>query len=390
MSERGATVPGVTEQLPHMPPKQGILLGIQLLRGLAAAMVVVCHGVMLMALPEFFGSMPFPIIDLGSFGVCVFFVVSGFIIAYVTLDARYQPKLDLRDFAWRRFIRIIPFMWVCVIGYNVLSYVGTQRVEWLPMIRALVLFPVGELKPNVLWSLVHELIFYTLFAVALLGRHRRMWLLWLWFAAPLLVAGFVDWNGNWPGVESPLLAELTRVFLLGNLNGANLQFGAGFALALLHLRRLPITARRDGVSLGLVTGVAIAIGVAVEIVEIPTGILRSALWTIPAVAIVWLGLISAQADGFMARFAKVLGDASFSIYLVHNPAFLVIFAGAKLLPWALPLQLLYFGFVIFALLAGIVVHYLVEAPLIARLAHGQPIAPWLRLSRAPRTSATDA
>lgn len=359
--------------------RREVLPGIQLLRGLAAAMVVFSHGNTMMSHTEFFGASPWAIRSLGPFSVGVFFIISGFIIAYVTFDSHFDSKIGLRDFAWRRFVRIVPFMWLCTIGYNALSYAGTGIVEWQPMLRAMVLFPIGELKPNVLWSLVHELIFYTLFAIAALGRKKRMWLLYAWFAAPLVYGGLLAATNGAILPADPTLVELARVVLLGNVNAANLQFAAGFGLALLTLRGSQWTAPRQWASLSLVMIVTIVLSAVPDIVEMPAGLARSVFWTILALVIGWLGLIATARQNVMSGFARVLGDASFSIYLVHNPALLVMFHLAMHLAPGTSIVLLYSIFVPLAILAGIAVHYLVEAPLIARLAHGQPLAPWLRL-----------
>jgi len=341
------------------------LVGIQLLRGLAASMVVVSHANTMMGHGEFFGLSPFPILDTGAFGVSIFFVISGFIIVFVSLNGQGDARVSTGTFAWRRFVRIVPFMWLCTLGYNLLSYAGTHQVEWGPMLRALVLSPVGELKPNVLWSLRHELIFYALFAVALLGTRRRIWLLYAWFAAPLVYAALSQAGLLSALADRPLAAEFLKVLLMGSEVGANFQFAAGFLLGILYLRSAPILRARAWAGLLVAAFAVIAADVVVEATAIPSGLWRAAAWTALAAPLVWLALVAPHEDTILSRAAEALGDASFSIYLVHNPVLLILFRLARPLAAHVPLAGLYFVFVGGAIVAGIIVHRLVERPLLA-------------------------
>jgi peptidoglycan/LPS O-acetylase OafA/YrhL len=361
-----------------------LLPGIQLLRGVAAAMVVLSHTNTMMSHPEFFSRSPFGFELTGEFGVAIFFVISGFIIAYVSLDKRLEPRLATSDFAWRRAIRILPFMWLCVIGYNVLSYLGTHQVEWAAMARALVLWPVGELKPNVLWSLRHEWLFYLLFAVALLGRRRRTWLLVVWFAGPILAAIFLRLAPSAPASVGEGWSELARLVFMGGQNGANLQFAAGYGLGLLQLRSHAIVRPRLAGGLYVVLLAVILSTLFIENVRIGDDLVRALCWTACSAVTVWLALITPAGIGWLTRTGVVLGNATFSIYLVHNPVLLIDFALALRIAPGTSVELLYPLCVASAIVVGIAVHYLVEAPLIKVLAKrgrpasvqsGQPSAP---------------
>ncbi|MEJ2036633.1 MAG: acyltransferase, partial [Maritimibacter sp.] len=168
----------------HRGPRHGrVLPGIQHLRGWAAAWVVIAHMNGMMGKTRYFGTSPADVETLGAFGVTVFFCISGFIIALVSLDHDLRPKISIDKYARRRFERIVPFLWVCVLGYTALhSLFGP--FEPLPMLRALFLWPIGEMRPNVVWSLRHELIFYVLFAATMLGRRKYIWPLVLWCLTP--------------------------------------------------------------------------------------------------------------------------------------------------------------------------------------------------------------
>jgi peptidoglycan/LPS O-acetylase OafA/YrhL len=365
-------------------PKVGAILpGIQLLRGCCALLVVMAHANLMMGYPQFFGVSPFALHQSGLFGVAIFFVISGFIIAIVSFDETGAPRLSRVEFAWRRFVRIMPFLWISVAGYNLLSFAGAHRIEWWALARALTLWPVGELKPNVVWSLRHEILFYALTALLMLGARRRTWLLVAWFLAPLIFWPFLDL------IRYPVPAripedlngwqELYQVVLLGANSGANLQFGTGFLLGWMTLKRHPAMALRfDTLRWALVTPFAAAI-VAEEWV-LPVGLARDLAWTALAAPCVWLAIVSAARPGFWARCGLLFGNASFAIYLVHNGALLALFSVGR--HWTmLPESALFLIFTAGAVGIGLLAHRFVEKPLIGRLAHGRPLAPWLRRYR---------
>lgn len=359
-------------QAPAPKPAKGLLPGIQLLRGCAALLVIVAHANGIMSHPEYLGYMAYAMPDVGLYGVAVFFTISGFIIAIVSLDSNLRATLPIHEYARRRFIRILPFLWLCVIGYNVFTYLGTHAVEWGPAIRALLIWPVGELKPNVIWSLRHEILFYALFAATMLASRRRPFILALWFLAPLLVWGALLPFDVAATPWHPYHNELFRVIFLGSDTGANLQLGTGFLLGVAWLKGRPIMTEWLGGGLYLAVLAAVVGAFAVTWAAFPPGLARSIFWTILAGITIAIGIVSRSERGPLRALGLALGNASFSIYLVHNPVLLILLELSKhrfaLLPPAAWIAL----YVVIASAAGVVVHHLVEKPLIAALSgkHG--------------------
>ncbi|MEP9401772.1 acyltransferase [Sphingomonas sp. VNH70] len=342
-----------------------ILDGVQYLRGLAALLVVVGHGNGMMGFPQYFGAMAMRSVqEAASFGVAVFFVISGFIIVTTSLDPAGRPSVTRGEFLRRRAVRILPFLWLCTIGYNLLSWAGTGVFDWAATLRTLLISPVGELKPNVAWSLRHELLFYLLFALLMLGDGRRRWLLWLWIAIvpPLFLLvytlGVIPERPDDPGFM------LFRVTLMGSEIGAHLQFGVGMALGLLH-RRKPWGARigANAMLVALLAGAALVVLLPHEL-----GLVRLLSWSAAAGGIVTLAIVARPWGGPAGRGAILLGNASFAVYLVHNPVLLVLFEASRragLRPeGAAMLGLALGGCVLVALVAGAIVHRMVERPLI--------------------------
>jgi exopolysaccharide production protein ExoZ len=358
----------------------GLLVGIQLLRGCAAMLVILAHANLMMRYPRYFQQSPFDIRESGVFGVTVFFAISGFIIAIVSLNRDLRARLTIRDFAWRRFVRIMPFLWLAVIGYNVLTYVGTGEVEWMNAVRALVIWPVGGLKPNVIWSLRHEIIFYALFAATLMVARQRWWLLGAWFLAPLIVGLSMPLIAGRPLSADSTVEQFLHVLLMGSENGANLQFGVGFVLGILYLKRNPwLQPRRIG---GLVTVLAVvaASTILVEMMDMPVGLARSCLWSLLAGGIVWTGIVCEGSPRWLEKVGIILGNASFSIYLTHNGVLLTAFEAVSKLHLPVAREVLFFVFVAIATAAGLLVHFVVEKPLIALLSRRR-VAPWQRQPR---------
>ncbi|MFC9327163.1 acyltransferase family protein [Kitasatospora sp. NPDC057015] len=152
------------------------------LRGFAALAIVVQHFVQLV-MPEVF-TRTAEKLDLGSYGVFLFFLVSGYIV-----PASLERKGSVRGFWVSRLFRIYPLC-VIVVGGGVVAWkLGAYTdallpVSWFsqehPAIAALgnatmlhdFLGVGGTLF--VMWTLSYEMIFYLLVAsLFVLGAHRR-------------------------------------------------------------------------------------------------------------------------------------------------------------------------------------------------------------------------
>lgn len=348
--------------------KSGAVLdGVQYLRGLSAVIVVISHCNGIIGKPEYYSRMALPDWHMASlFAVAAFFSISGFIIVIASLDPAGQPRTSAAEFLRRRFVRIVPFLWLCTLGYNLLSWAGTHQMDWAAALRTLVVWPVGELKPNVAWSLRHELLFYAIYAVALLGARRRPMLLIGWFATSAVFYLASYDLGLAAGVTGQTWFEVLKVAMGGD-HGANFQFAVGMGLAYLYLLRpgsLPV-GRVSPLVMLVLTAAACVI---VSVWPLEYGLPVSLLWTALAAPILASAVCAAPATGAIGKAGLVLGNASFAIYLVHNPIVLVLLAAAKKTQVPLATQAHLMAFlavsVVLTILGGIIVHYLIEAPLI--------------------------
>lgn len=166
---------------------------IQYLRGIAALMVVWFHATtQIEGTTQFVGTAQW-----GSFGVDLFFAISGFIMLVTTWDKPIGPA----EFIQNRLQRIVPLYWLAT-SLMVIAAIAAPAAfkslqwDWEAVIKSLLFVPYYSLSfPNEVWpvlvpgwSLNYEMFFYALFALALLVA--RNWRVPVMVAAlALLVVG---------------------------------------------------------------------------------------------------------------------------------------------------------------------------------------------------------
>lgn len=150
----------------------GPVISVQMLRGIAATMVMFVHfDTELMRLHHQ---------PLGSFwlasGVDIFFVISGFIM-WSSVERR--PGVSAREFLRNRIIRIVPLYWLVTAFVVAVVLIApraarTTALEPLHVLSSFLFLPArhpetGQFWPVVVpgWSLNYEMLFYVVFAVAL-------------------------------------------------------------------------------------------------------------------------------------------------------------------------------------------------------------------------------
>lgn len=218
------------------------LISIQILRGLAALSVVIFHIRAIetqsilqgpFALDPNQAVEPSLVSGLwknGFMGVDLFFVISGFIMVYVTRDLAPGGR-SVRSFLFARITRIYPVWWLfasIMVIYFLITYgapVDMGRVEatgesvWHYLFKSYFLVPLSE--PPVLgvgWTLIHEMYFYLGFAILLLLPKK-------WLVPGLLVWAIGSASGALLGLSRPsagdypslIVHPMTLEFLAGAL-----------------------------------------------------------------------------------------------------------------------------------------------------------------------------
>lgn len=331
-------------------PRTQLLEGVQYLRGIAAMMVVFHH-----ARHEFGGAMT---VTFGALGVEIFFVISGLVMMYSTRAGMPGTGQTLPDrwaetllFWKRRFLRVAPLYWLALL-LSAAFYYRTNLADWA-LLRDALFIPqwnqnrIGEISPTLVpgWSLNYEMFFYFLFGVSfLLGR-------WSIRAICITVCGL-----SALGLFFNFAPAVSRFYT----NPVMLHFVAGVLLYYLieALRSRPtLIPPRWLLAVILVAGFA------------------ALAYTPARVAVFWLPLVSAVIvvsavflfDGVRLVILRVLGDASYSIYLFHVLSFLL---SRQLIVWTGLTAQTKWGvlshFVVYlsvAAITGVAVHFVVEKPL---------------------------
>lgn len=336
-------------------PPPAFMPGLQALRFFAAAGVFAHH---MIAYATRSATIPegFALAQIGGSGVIAFFVLSGFLMAMISEDAR--PLQFLKQ----RALRIYPGLWLAVaIAFSLkVAVLDTLPVyHWL---QALTLYPSGKMHYplNVEWTLVFEVFFYCVVAALCLipSIRVRQMIVALW-ALTVFCFGFKTYM--------PTAAQIPLAF-------ANLAFIIGMAA---WWAREAIPFRGYG---------AAAAGAAIFLAGYFIG--RETLpdpwpWIWQATGCAVLILAAARATIFTkGGLFHRLGDASYGIYLIHAPLLVVLFHLAGGEGWGVVAAV---GAVAFALSAmfGLAEHRLYRW--ISR-----PVMPWISSAayrqQAPRPS----
>jgi exopolysaccharide production protein ExoZ len=258
---------------------------IQILRAVAALAVVVVHvGIEL----RYWGKATIGWTDVGSAGVDLFFVISGFIMIYIAWD-RFGTRGAPLDFFTRRLIRIVPLYWLVTTGYVLINTYPASRIITSYLFVPDLTANAANL-PVILqgWTLNFEMLFYAVLAVAL-------------FLPRLAAMGCVS-------------ALMVAIVLLGlPFYGSTiiLEFVLGMWIGFAYRRKLrvPAPARLMAIVVG-----AVAIGATIFLPAQD----RFVSLGIPAALIVAGATLGTPInDSRLVRALVLLGDASYALYLTH-------------------------------------------------------------------------
>jgi len=352
MGTQGMTVtrphpPGApaADAVPQLPEKGGRpkLYNLQILRFVAAFAVVLFHlGDGYRA--EF--GMGRNIFGIGAAGVDVFFVLSGFIIAYTA-----DPDRGLLYFTWRRIVRIVPLYWTLTLGLAAIALILPQMlnstvVDGESLLKSLFFIPYervgGDVKPILFlgWTLNYEMFFYALYALCI-GIGFRTSLAPLALVLAIVAAGriFRFENVVWNFYTNPIL----------------LEFALGIVLCFLY-RRYERVFAKSGRYLILAAIAAFAVKLSLPGV--------TAIWVtaIPAAILVAATLSLPTAKTSLVAFLVLLGDASYSLYLSH-PYVLQLWLKASPPGLGAPVQVLVGAAIcVVAIVVSVAMYRLIERP----------------------------
>jgi len=295
-------------------------------------------------------------------GVAVFFVISGFIMTYIT-------RKDARQFLAHRFIRIVPLYWICTLAM-VAAAALASTATWADatlanLARSLLFVPyrngAGNIEPllGVGWTLNLEMLFYLLFG-AMVAVSRR------W--APILACAALIALKTLPKLGCT--AAACQLYA----NGYTTYLILGVAVFYLWdtLRARPAAAARW---LLVPLGVLVAALFLLLNAYPPAALAATArvgdllLYAMPAL-VVLMALLFHSADLRCEwRIALAMGGASYALYLLHPIVIGFFKTVGRAWPMLYPNDtgLTVIGILLICSLVALVVYHRIEQPLLGFL-----------------------
>lgn len=309
---------------------KGRLDSIQVLRGVAAMLVVLFHF-------RHYINNVYPLKDLGDrlflfgeAGVDIFFVISGFIIVYAS---RNKETNTFSEFAIKRFFRLYPLYFVVLtiylLAYHEESFSGSN------IIKSYLLIPIdyngkapwfGLSTIYSSWTLTYESYFYVVFSLAIFISHKyralvcSVLILMLMFLVQNqthgsytleALSGKNSFHGmayNFLFVSSPLIID----FMLGML--------------VAYLYVFYVDKCKGGVHFTFLSMLALTISL-IFMLSQATGLVGPLYWGwCSAGIVISILIISKELNIFYPRFLVYLGEMSYSIYINHVVVKKVAFA----------------------------------------------------------------
>ena len=244
----------------------------------------------------------------GRLGVDLFFVISGFIICYIHAGDIGRPE-RLARYAYRRITRIYPLYWLVFLSvlpiYFAFPSAGVDSIrEPLSILRCVLLLPNppdGQ-TIGVAWTLVYEVSFYALFAVLIVNRWAGALVIGAWALLMVLI-----------NLGLFRLGYLTAFFSIRYLEFA---IGAGVFVLSRHYRPRKALWIAGCACVALFT-IGLVWPDASALLDDKGGVLIAGVLS----GLVVFGLVATPDDRLHAskigRAVSKVGDASYSIYLVH-------------------------------------------------------------------------
>jgi len=304
--------------------KRDQILGLDLVRFSAALMVVFFHLTYWISRPAETtpGRITGWVFDFGGLGVSfgwvgveIFFVLSGFVIAYSASSGKAFKFLR------SRILRLAPAAWVCatlsLLAAWAINDGGALQLA-ARYVRSVIFFPGGPWIDGTYWTLGIEIVFYGAVFV-LISLKRFWWIEGLAVGLALVCAGFWGWHLATDPSERIEYSRLVELFLV--------RHGCFFALGVM----LWLANERGWSALRIATTIG---AIATGLVEIyysalehdfgpkPDAVIPALVWLS---ALAMIGLSVRANAGFHklagtrgAALLRTLGLATYPLYLLHQ------------------------------------------------------------------------
>ncbi|MDR6789315.1 peptidoglycan/LPS O-acetylase OafA/YrhL [Sphingomonas sp. BE138] len=298
--------------MPHLPMLDG-------LRALAILIVMASHTHVTHLIP-------------GGFGVTIFFFLSGYLItSLLRIEAAAHGRIDLRDFYWRRAVRIFPPLYITMallllaIAAGLLPVVITAPsllLDGLFLTNYASALGVEHGLPIPFWSLDVEehfyLLFSTVFAAVFVRMPARRAALWCLLGCGVVLALRI--------VNVAVLSDFSNNYYWSHTRLDSILFGC--CLALWNnpaLDRAPWQPRA--------VHVVAALGVLLACLQIRGDLFRETIrYSLQGAALFVVFSAALQDRGRAARALswlplRIVALLSYTLYLIHMPMALIVEQG---------------------------------------------------------------
>jgi exopolysaccharide production protein ExoZ len=304
------------------------LYTLDYLRGLAAFGIMVYHFLFWLHGPfmanQFLGR-------VGIYGVAIFYVLSGLTLYHVYEYSNEGGRFSLSTFFKKRFFRIFPLLWLVTICAIILSQKQPNLIDLLLNLSGM----FGFLRWDVsfatgAWSIGNELVFYSVFPLILFACMRSRLLLFILLIAAATLHHYFSFHvldANHSSAEQwhDYVNPLNQIFF----------FISGCVIGFLTKQRHFAIGTSTSILIGGLALFILTPAVGNNIVLL-TGVNR---WIFTAACLlICLGAykLNIPLTGKLHSALKMLGESSYSVYLLHGLVFTV---------WAFLLKkIILFGF----------------------------------------------
>ncbi|WP_188435888.1 acyltransferase family protein [Microbacterium murale] len=335
--------------MPSAPSSR--LSDLDYLRGIAALGIVAYHYTSWTAGPQ---SAEFPLGRVGVYGVAVFYVLSGLTMFHV-YGHRLGTARQIRTFFVRRAFRIFPLLWLVTIATILLSRSWPGwRAFGLNMTGLFGFVDWDGYIALGVWSIGNELVFYALLPLIAWAAHRRSWFavcvavfvgIGAYFAFAVLDPS-LPLAEQWGAYVNPL--NQAFLFVLG--------FAVGKVLRGVHIPRWALLSAL--VAALLVFCIWPSGG---DLINLVTGTNRFVFTLVCVVLCAVAYKLASDLPPILDRPLATLGEASYSVYLIHPIAFTAVGIVAQ---GALPMPVTTLLAIGVTLTASVLCYRIYERPLI--------------------------
>lgn len=313
-------------------------------RGIAACLVALFHINGLVSSPQYWNEKILSgVFAFGHAGVEFFFVLSGFIMTLVhQKDIGKTNKIY--NYAIKRVARIYP-LYLLVTFAIFFLYIATDNPRSQLIYNSI--FLIGARAESVLavgWTLFHEIAFYIVFGILILNRKLGA----VVFCAWMITCALAPWTK-----PNEYYFQIINInFLFGILAG-------------LYFSKLRIPRFVMMVSIFCF----IAIGMEEIYIKAVDPEFRSIMYGLASAFGIAAAVSAEKAGTISSPYAvRLLGDASYSLYLVHYPVIAIVAQIWRSSPVKdLPVLIAFVALLTAALAAGLITHVIVERPIVSFL-----------------------